>query len=83
MDKWYRVRARVRDRTRPGNTVLPFFSFLFFFFFFTPKFAYVVTICNSEFCYKRRAIYPRCVTITLSKIYDLQFVVTKFPFHLV
>ena len=39
----------------PGNTV--FLSFLsFFFFFFMPKFAYVVTICNFKFCYKRRAI---------------------------
>ena len=37
----------------PGNTVLPFF---FLIFFFTPKFAYVVTICNFEFCSKRRAI---------------------------
>ena len=42
-----------------------FLSFLFTFFFLTPKFTYVVTICNFEFCYKRRAIracgsFPLC-----------------------
>ena len=43
----YRVRVRNRARVREYSS-----SFLFF----TPKFAYVVTICNFEFCYKRRAI---------------------------
>ena len=52
--KWYRVRARVRDRARAREHS----SFLFF-FFFTPKFAYAVSICNFEFCYKRRAIVAR------------------------
>ena len=57
MGKWYRVRvrARVRDRARAREHSS---SFLFFSFFFsTPKFAYVVTICNFEFCYQRRAIH--------------------------
>ena len=53
--KWYRVRARVRDRARAREHSC---SFLFF-LFFTPKFAYAVTICNFEFCYKRRAIVAR------------------------
>jgi len=51
--KWYRVRVRARDRVRAREHSC---SFLFFLFFFTPKFAYAVTICNFEFCYKRRAI---------------------------
>ena len=47
-----RGRVRVRARTREYSS-----SFLFFApFFFMPKFIYMVTICNSEFCYKRRAI---------------------------
>ena len=52
MGKWYRVRvrARFRDRARAREHSS---SFLFF----TPKFAYVVTICNFEFCYKPRAIH--------------------------
>ena len=51
MGKWYRVRVRDRARAREHSS-----SFLFF-FFFTPKFTYVVTICNFEFCYKWRAIH--------------------------
>ena len=31
-------------------------SIFFGLFVFTPKFAYVVTICNFEFCYKWRAV---------------------------
>ena len=50
MDKSYR--GRVRPKARAGDAVLPFFHT----FVFMPKFAYVVTICNFEFCYKRRAI---------------------------
>ena len=46
MDKWYRVRAGARARGYSSS----------FHFFFTPKFAYVVSICNFEFSYKWPAI---------------------------
>ena len=67
MGKWYRVRVRVRNRARAreqsSSFCLFFFFFSFLFFFFMPKFAYVVTICNFEFCYKRRAIAPKLLYV--------------------
>ena len=60
MGKWYRVRVRVRDRARAREQSS---SFSFYFLFFTPKFAYVVTICDFEFCYKRRAIRAQAASV--------------------
>ena len=56
MGKRYRVRNRARAKG--------YSSFLFP--FFTPQFAYVVTICDFEFCYKR---------VPYVSVVELQFVI--------
>ena len=50
MGKWYKVRVRVEVMNRAREYSSSFH------FFYTTKFAYMVTVCIFEFCYKWHAI---------------------------